>query len=85
MKTKAEFKALKRRISDETAVNVGYYTEVLTQLPEYALFEAIRQTKNISAPIHDDAELRNIIVTESVKAMNYQDFKEVAGMFFGGR
>ena len=85
MKTKAEFKALKRRISEETAVNVGYYTEVLTQLPEYALFEAIRKIKNISAPLHDDEALRNIIVTESVKAMNYQDFKEVAGMFFGGR
>ena len=85
MKTKAQFKTLKKRITEETAVNVGYYTEILSQLPEYALFEAIRQSKDILKPNTDDAELRNIIVTESVKAMNYQDFKEIAGMFFGER
>ena len=85
MKTKAQFKSLKKRITEETAVNVGYYTEILSQLPEYALFEAIRQSKDILKPNTHDAELRNIIVTESVKAMNYQDFKEIAGMFFGER
>ena len=83
MKTKAQFKSLKKRITEETAVNVGYYTEILSQLPEYALFEAIRVSKNI--PGNSNEELRNIIVTESVKAMSYQDFKEVAGMFFGER
>ena len=83
MKTKAQFKSLKKRITEETAVNVGYYTEILSQLPEYALFEAIRVSKNI--PENSNEELRNIIVTESVKAMSYQDFKEVARMFFDER
>lgn len=85
MKTKAEFKQLKKRISEETALNIGYYNEVLTILPEYSILEATRRAAKLVSDNTPDAEVRNILVTESVKAMSYQDFKDIAGYFFGGR
>lgn len=79
-----DYKQMKKEVVEDTAVNVGYLDGILQVIPDYALMEAMReiaingwltvQTK--------DGDLHNMLVTESIKAMNYQDFKEVAPYLF---
>lgn len=81
---KKEYKALKKEIVRETAINVGYWNEVLNHLPFYAVQEAYENAQDYIFSVTNEAEKNNIIVTEAVKAMNYQDFKKIAKYFFGG-
>lgn len=82
--SKKEYKQLKREVSEETALGVGYYHGIMEKIPEYALFDAIRELTEygwLKSNV-DDATLRNMIVTESIKKMGYQDFKDVAPYLF---
>lgn len=84
MRTKKGLKRLKKRIVEESAINVGYHNSVINSLPEYAMIEAIKEIStngwvNNQTP---DAEVINMLVSESVKQCNYQDFKEVSKYFF---
>lgn len=79
------YKDLKADISQNTAINIGYYWEVLNQIPGEVLIDTIKEialngwiNNNIS-----EQELRNMLITESVKNMSYQEFKDIAHYFFG--
>ncbi|MDR0200255.1 MAG: hypothetical protein LBI43_06740 [Streptococcaceae bacterium] len=78
-----EMKALKREVIDEGALNIGFYTDIFEHIPHYALLEAFREVHSQHFELPDDSALDNALVTEAIKAMNYQDFKEVAPSFFG--
>jgi len=82
--TKKQIKALKKDIVNNTAVNVGYYESVLDNIPSYAMIEAIKEmtTTGLISKETKDADIKNILVTESVKQMSYQDFKDVSKFFF---
>ena len=82
--TKRSYKSVKREISEDTAINVGYYTDVLGEIPNYILLDVVREISSngwIRSDI-DDVELQNMLVTESVKRMGYQEFKNIAHKFF---
>ncbi|HFI0149782.1 TPA: hypothetical protein ACGO3A_001328 [Streptococcus suis] len=79
-----DYKNLKKEVVEESAINVGYFSGIIQALPDYALMDAIRTialdgwlTMNT-----EDSTLHNMLVTESIKNLNYQDFKDVAPYLF---
>ena len=79
------YKDLKADISQNTAINIGYYWEVLNEIPGEVLIDTIKEIA-LNGWINNNTseqELRNMLVTESVKNMSYQEFKDVAHYFFG--
>ncbi len=84
MKTQKELKALKKEITDNSAINVGYYETILQNLPNYAITEALRiiGQNNLISGNESDKDRENIFVTECIDALNFQDFKEVSKFFF---
>lgn len=80
--TQKAIKAQKKEIVNQTAINCGYYETVINCLPIYAKIEAIKQTAKLINHHTTDSELLNIIITEAVKACNFQDFKEFRNYFF---
>lgn len=83
MRTKKQIKRLKAEIVRESAVEIGYNFHVLNHIPAYAILEACRKMLTWHVlPSKKNPELQNILVTEAVRALNYQDFKEVASYFF---
>ena len=83
MKTQKTLKKLKKDIANETAINIGYYQSILQNIPNYAILVATRNICKMGLKDKTtDSELENMIVTESINAMNFQDFKKVAKYFF---
>lgn len=79
------YKDLKADISQNTAINVGYYWEVLNEIPGEVLIDTIKEIA-VNGWINNNTseqELRNMLITESVKNMSYQEFKDIAHYFFG--
>ena len=79
------YKDLKADISQNTAINIGYYWEVLNEIPGEGLIDTIKE-RALNGWINNNTseqELRNMLITESVKNMSYQEFKDIAHYFFG--
>lgn len=79
------YKDLKADISQNIAINIGYYWEVLNEIPGEVLIDTIKEIA-VNGWINNNTseqELRNMLVTESVKNMSYQEFKDIAHYFFG--
>lgn len=79
------YKDLKADISQNTALNIGYYWEVLNEIPGEVLIDTIKEIA-VNGWINNNTseqELRNMLITESVKNMSYQEFKDIAHYFFG--
>ncbi len=83
MKTKKEIKKLKKEICNVSAINIGYYTSILEKIPSYALIGAIKKidAANLTDK-QNDKNIENILITESVREMNYQHFKKLTPYFF---
>lgn len=82
-KTQKQLKQLKKDIANETAINIGYHTRIMQSLPNYAILDAVRKAAEIGdIKKMKDAELENIIVTEAVNSLNFQDFKSISKYFF---
>ncbi len=82
--SKKTYKDIKKEVSLNTAMNVGYYSNVISDIHPRLLTETIIELATngwIKEDIkHED--IMNMIVTESVKKMNYQEFKNIADKFF---
>ena len=79
------YRDLKADISQNTAINIGYYWEVLNEIPGEVLIDTIKEIA-LNGWINNNTseqELRNMLITESVKNMSYQEFKDIAHYFFG--
>ena len=79
------YKDLKADISQNTAINIGYYWEVLNEIPGEVLIDTIKEIA-LNGWINNNTseqELRNMLITESIKNMSYQEFKDIAHYFFG--
>lgn len=79
------YKDLKADISQNTAINIGYYWEVLNEIPGEVLIDTIKEIA-LNGWINNNTseqELRNMLITESVKNMSYPEFKDIAHYFFG--
>ena len=78
------YKELKKEIIEDTAINVGYYWEVINEIPNDVLINTIKELSTNGWITKDTSgqELRNMLVTESVKNMSYQEFKNIANYFF---
>ena len=79
-----QFKRMKREVEEETARGIGYFEGILEHIPSYPLSEAVKELalSGLITPHTDVIDVQNMIVTESIKWMNYQDFKEVAPYLF---
>ena len=79
-----QFKRMKREVEEETARGIGYFEGILGHIPSYPLSEAVKKLALSGWITHhtDVIDVQNMIVTESIKWMNYQDFKEVAPYLF---
>lgn len=79
-----QFKRMKREVKEETARGIGYFEGILEHIPSYPLSEAVKELALAGwiTPHTDVIDVQNMIVTESIKWMNYQDFKEVAPYLF---
>lgn len=79
-----QFKRMKREVEEETARGIGYFEGILEHIPSYPLSEAVKELALSGWITHhtDVIDVQNMIVTESIKWMNYQDFKEVAPYLF---
>ena len=75
---------MKREVEEETARGIGYFEGILEHIPSYPLSEAVKELalSGWITPHTDVIDVQNMIVTESIKWMNYQDFKEVAPYLF---
>ena len=85
--TQKELKQLKKDIVTESARNIGYVRTVINRIPSYALLEATKELAvNGWITAHtSDIELENMLITQAIAHMNYQDFKKIAPFFFGYR
>lgn len=74
--TKKSYKMSKKEIVEESALNVGYFCEVLENIPDYALIEAVKEISlnHWITSKTEDMEISNMLVSESVRNMGYQDF-----------
>ena len=79
-----QFKRMKREVEEETALGVGYFEGILEHIPSYPLSEAVKELSlnGWITPKTAIVDVQNMLVTESIKRMNYQDFKEVAPYLF---
>ena len=82
--SKKTYKDIKKEVSLNTAMNVGYYSNVISDIHPRLLTETITELAT-NGWIKEDTkheDIMNMIVTESVKKMNYQEFKNIADKFF---
>ena len=82
--SKKTYKDIKKEVSLNTAMNVGYYSNVISDIHPRLLTETITELAT-NDWIKEDTEhedIMNMLVTESVKKMNYQEFKNIADKFF---
>lgn len=79
-----QFKRMKREVEEETARGVGYFEGILEHITSYPLSEAVKELALTGwiTPQTAIVDVQNMLVTESIKRMNYQDFKEVAPYLF---
>ena len=83
-----EIKALKKRIVDEGALNVGYFQgareAILKAAPD--ILEKVLQTDIIDQLLflvrEERPEFDTLFVSEAVRLMSYSEFKTVAHYFF---
>nr|DAN44003.1 MAG TPA: hypothetical protein [Caudoviricetes sp.] len=80
--TKQQLKRKKQEIVENTAINVGYATAVFNQIPAYAMIAAVRENVDLIPTMKTETDVMNLLVTESVRHMNYQDFKDIEQYFF---
>jgi hypothetical protein len=83
------FKALKKQIVDETALNVGYAAgtkEGIIQIEPLLLNEVMAgdmgQLLIQLARDGNISDFDNIFITEAVRLMKYSEFKTIARQFF---
>lgn len=78
------YKQMKREVTEESAYGVGFFEGIESKIPLYAMVDAVREMASNGWVRADtsDAELRNMLITESIKQLNYQDFKDVASYLF---
>ena len=82
--SKKTYKDIKKEVSLNTAMNVGYYLNVISDIHPRLLTETITELAT-NGWIKEDTkheDIMNMLVTESVKKMNYQEFKNIADKFF---
>ena len=80
--SKQQIKKKKQEIVEVTAINVGYATAVFNQIPAYAMIAAFRENVDLISTMKTDTDIMNLLVTESVRHMSYQDFKDIEKYFF---
>lgn len=81
---KRTYKELKKEIVRDTALNVGYYPKVINEINNDVLLDTIKEI-SLNGWITEktkDIDLQNMIVTEAVRKMSYQEFKDIADNFF---
>lgn len=85
-----QIKAIKKQIVEESAINVGYYESVISEIIEnidpdtfyHLMGRSSGEWLLEAAKSNNRAEFQNILVSEAVKTMSYSEFKTIAHYFF---
>ena len=70
---------MKQEVSEETALGIGFYPEILNKISGDIVFEAFKEI-SLNGWINSETSnsaIENMVITESIKKMGYQEFKEV--------
>ena len=81
---KKTIKKMKQEVSEETALGIGFYPEILNKISGDIVFEAFKEI-SLNGWINSDTSnstIENMVITESIKKMGYQEFKEVMPYLF---
>jgi len=85
--TKKEIKAFKKEIIEDTAINVGYWNEIFSEIAlinHRLMFEVTNNAYKLGIKYDErTSNFENFIVTEFVKEIGYQDFKRLIPCFLG--
>lgn len=85
--TKKEIKSLKKEIIEDTAINVGYWNEIFSEIAlinHRLMFEVMNNAYELGIEYDErKSNFENFIVTEFVKEIGYQDFKKLIPYFLG--
>lgn len=75
--TKKEVKELKKRINEESIINVGYYYSIKQEITFDETMQAIQElnAQGIYLSKFNEVQQDNIVLTEIIRDMNYQEFK----------
>jgi len=85
-----QIKAIKKQIVEETALSVGYYEAVIPEIIENidsdTFYNIMGRTSGEwlleAAKSKNRVGFQNILVSEAVKSMSYQEFKTIVKYFF---
>ncbi|MGT2754552.1 hypothetical protein [Streptococcus ovis] len=79
-----DYKGMKRQVFEETVYGIGFFHGIESKLPLYALTAATKEivAQGLIAADTSDEDANNILITEAIKQLGYQDFKEVAPYLF---
>ena len=75
---------MKQEVSEETALGIGFYPEILNKISGDIVFEAFKEI-SLNGWINSETSnsaIENMVITESIKKMGYQEFKEVMPYLF---
>lgn len=85
--TKKEIKSLKKEITEDSAINVGYWNEIFSEIAlinHRLMFEIINNAYELGIEYNERlSTFENFVVTEFVKEISYQDFKKLIPYFLG--
>lgn len=85
--TKKEIKSLKKEIVEDTAINVGYWNEIfseITLINHRLMFEITNNAYELGIKYDEKkSNFENFVITEFVKEIGYQDFKKLVPYFLG--
>ena len=82
-------KNLKNEIEEESAINVGFSTDVIAEIiklePQYLMDLMAEAGEHLTFLANENnwAMFQNMFVTEAIRQMDFEDFSKVAKYFFG--
>lgn len=82
--SQAEYKQMKKDVDEHGAYGVGFFEGIESKIPLYVWVDLVRKIgeEGWVRLGMTDSELRQLLVTEAIRLINYQDFKDLAPYLF---
>lgn len=82
--TQRDYKNMKKDVDEFGAYGVGFFEGIESQIPLYVWVDVVRDiaSQGWVTATTTDVQMKQMLITESIKRMNFQDFKAVAPYLF---
>lgn len=79
-----DYKKMKKDVDEYGAYGIGFWEGIESQIPLYVWVDVTRKIgeEGWIRPGMTDAQIKQLLITESIRHMNFQDFKRVASYLF---